>query len=94
MSDGSGVVNLNGINLKANNDPKWAVEDPSYYWTYSYNPCKGFSFSYDRYNDDGTTTQVNYADLAVSLYKIIVFIISVISVRCCNVIISCWYSKI
>ena len=67
MSDGSGVVNLNGIHLNANKDPKWAVEDPGYYWTYPYNPCKGFSFSFDKYNQDGTTTQVNYNNLAVSL---------------------------
>jgi len=40
MSDGSGVVSLEGINLNADNSPRWAIVDNDF--TYYFNPCKAF----------------------------------------------------
>lgn len=53
MSDGSGVVSLEGINLNADNSPRWAIVDNGF--TYYFNPCKAFK-----------TETLN--DLAVSYY--------------------------
>jgi len=49
MSDGSGIVSLEGIHQNANGDAKWIIEDPVNYWSYEYNPCNGFTYTYTDY---------------------------------------------
>ena len=63
MSDGSGLVNLNGIHLNANGAPKWEIYDDASYFTYHFNPCVGFEQKYEDY--DGSIVW-DYTDLAVS----------------------------
>jgi len=43
MSDGSGIVSLEGIHQNSDGTPRFTVEDGTYNWNYAYNPCKAFN---------------------------------------------------
>ena len=68
MSDGSGLVDLNGIHLNADGSVKWNIYDDVSYFTYHFNPCVGFEQKYVDYDD---TVVWDYKDLSVSLLILI-----------------------